>query len=82
MATKREELDHGCFARAADDEPLFVLRAQDRFAPTIVRLWVEAVANASLEADNEKMEAKINEALRLAKDMERWQAKHGSKVPD
>lgn len=39
MALKREELINGCFAAAADDEPLFVLRSTDPRAPNIVREW-------------------------------------------
>lgn len=44
MGTKSEELKaaaqgRGCLGRAADDEPLFVLRAQDKSAPYVVRHW-------------------------------------------
>lgn len=39
MATKEQELIDGCFAHAAMDEPLFVLKATDELAPTHVRDW-------------------------------------------
>jgi len=39
MATKKQELVHGCFADAHDGEPLFVLRSTDPRAPAVVREW-------------------------------------------
>ena len=39
MGTKLTELRDGCFARALDDEPMFVLLARDTSAPSLVRLW-------------------------------------------
>lgn len=39
MATKEQELSHGCFADAAPNEPLFVLRSTDSKAPGLVREW-------------------------------------------
>jgi len=37
MATKAHD---PCREKAADDEPIFTLRAQDISAPTVVRFWV------------------------------------------
>jgi|SRR6185437_1933614 len=31
----------GCLGKAADDEPIFILRAQDRFAAPLVRQWAK-----------------------------------------
>lgn len=39
MGTKLEELRSGCFARAMDDEPMFVLLGRDPGAPALVRRW-------------------------------------------
>ncbi len=44
MATKSEELQRlargeGCLGKAADDEPIFILRGQDLLAPSPVILW-------------------------------------------
>lgn len=66
MATKAQEKIAGCFAKAAEDEPLFVLRAQDKLAPIVVKLWAELAAHhgAGLE--------KVHEAKRLAFEMEQW----------
>lgn len=43
MATKAEILadPNSAFNRAADDEPLFVLRAHDLAAPLAVRDWLD-----------------------------------------
>jgi hypothetical protein len=73
MAIKSQERVAGCFAKAAEDEPLFVLRAQDKLAPIVIRLWAELAAfnGAGLE--------KVHEAKRLAFEMEQWPSR---KFPD
>lgn len=79
MGTKAEETAPGatgCLAKAADDEPLFILRAKDMVAPGVVRVWVH-YARASGTP-----EAKLSEALALAERMEQWQKANGKKVPD
>lgn len=66
MAIKSEELVRGCIAKASDDEPVFVLRAQDLLAPQLVRLWAE---RADLHGCGPE---KVEEAYKLADAMERW----------
>ncbi len=73
---KIDELREGTIARAADDEPVFVLRAKDETAPTIVRLWA-GVAEL-VGAPHEK----TVEARAYANEMERWQNANGCKTPD
>jgi hypothetical protein len=70
---KNDEAARGCFAKAADDEPLFVLRAQDRLAPDVVREWAR-LAEAHACAPH-----KVAEARSLADAMERWPHR---KLPD
>lgn len=70
---KSIEREKGCFAKAAEDEPLFVLRAQDFLAPTIVREWIKLARQGGCPAD------KLEEAERLAMRMEEW---HNRKMPD
>lgn len=90
MGTKKEELESttGCLAKAADDEPIFVLRAQDTTAPNAVRAWVSGVIDqhrplpGAVLAYDPKLNAKLKEALNLADRMEAWQREHGCKVPD
>lgn len=57
-----------CFVTARNDEPLFVLRAQDKLAPEVVEHWA---AEYALDE---------REALALAKRMRAWQRANG--VPD
>ncbi len=58
------------------DEPRFVLRAQDRCAPEVVRLW------ALTAKKHGAPQAKVDAARAVALQMERWQLLHGSKIPD
>lgn len=66
MAIKSYELEHGTFAKAHDDEPLFILRAQDVLAPAIARLWVEHAKVSGVPMD------KIREAEANIASMERY----------
>ena len=65
-----------CLAKAAPDEPIFVLRAKDKTAPNLVRAW--AVNAASLGTPYEK----TRETREPAEAMEHWQKENGCKVPD
>lgn len=60
-----------CLNKARPDEPIFVLRAKDPKAAQTVRLWA-AAANFDHEPE------KIDEALRLADEMDKW---HEANVP-
>lgn len=70
MATKHTDR---CLLKAADDEPIFVLRAQDKLAPEIVRAWAWVAKNNGLPLE------KYQEAVELAEQMERWPTR---KYPD
>lgn len=59
-----------------EDEPVFLLRAQDIVAPDIVDAWADA-------ADAEGALPNIVEAARnQAQEMRSWQSLHGRQVPD
>lgn len=64
MSTKREGVR--CYDRAGIDEPLFVLRAQDRLAAGLVRRWAELA-----EAGGTKPEI-VAEARECADKMDAW----------
>lgn len=74
MAIKSEELKTGCIAKAASNEPVFVLRAQDKLAPALVRQWA-----SKAEVFGQCPPEKIAEARALADAMEAWPAR---KYPD
>lgn len=69
----------GCLGRAVDDEPIFVLRANDEIAPLAVRVWA-LMYRHSKETDgmfNERRREKYQEAQMLALSMERWKKENG-----
>ena len=72
---KRDELatPTSCINRAADDEPVFVLRAKDIAAPWAIREWIKARQEFGL---NNKFDAKLLEAERLALQMDEWSKAH------
>lgn len=90
MATKRENMEQaaagtGCLGKAHDDEPVFILRAQDRFAPGLVERWADMVehANSPRVGDvAEKTRQKIKGARALAHQMRAWQELNLPKIPD
>ena len=58
-----------CLNKASTDEPLFVLRAKDHLAPMAIRHWVTM-------SNGNHSEEKLEEALRLANEMEDWRIKN------
>jgi hypothetical protein len=70
MATKHTS---SALAKAADNEPIFVLRANDELAEQVVRHWAARAAVAGVPG------AKVKEALDVADAMRAWPAK---KLPD
>lgn len=70
MATKHTSTT---LAKAADDEPIFVLRANDALAETTVRHWAAVAVVRGVDGQ------KIKEALDVADAMRDWPRK---KLPD
>lgn len=69
MGLKHIELANpaSCLNKAAHDEPVFVLRANDPLAAQAVRLWAAmAIGGAHHEP------GKVQNALKLAEEMEQW----------
>ena len=59
-----------------DDEPVFLLRGQDRCAPYALRAYAAFVEMSAGPAD-------VVEATRAwAEEMEKWQRDRGGKLPD
>jgi hypothetical protein len=56
-----------CYDKAADDEPLFVLRGTDPATPNAIRAWA---AEATLVGHRQE---KIDGALEHADEIDRWQ---------
>lgn len=58
-----------CLSKAADDEPLFVIRAKDACGAATVRAWV------AMSTEHHEIE-KRNEALKVANDMQAWRQRN------
>lgn len=71
MSTKAK--GDSCYEKAAPDEPIFVLRGQDKLAPTAVRIWAQLALKAGMSKE------KFREAEQCALEMEKW---HTRKIPD
>lgn len=84
MANKQQAIDY-ITSKVAADEPVFVIRAQDRFAPQVIRYWSALVQRAmeqeGMKAAGNKRVAfqlsnaqqnKLNDALAMADDAEQW----------
>ena len=61
--------------KIGEDEPVFLLRAKDEFAPIVIKLWADLVA-ASGDTDL------ANKVTMFAGEMEKWQMENGCKTPD
>lgn len=73
MGAKLTELRDGCFARAMDDEPMFVLLARDASAPKKVREWAtQRKADISMGRKPASDMAVVDEAFETANKMEAW----------
>ena len=70
MSTKEHPGPFDCYAKLADDEPYFVLKATDQTAPAFVALW--AVVRELRYGDSPK----LAEARECAAEMRRWHAAH------
>jgi len=80
---KRQELatHESCLNRAHDDEPIFVLRANDIGAPDAVRRWAKWYGRRKRRETGRlttEQQAKMAEANDLAMDMQRWRRENRS----
>ena len=79
MSTKVENIlnPNSCWNRAADDEPVFIIRANDDTAPATVTTWAVRYMQskggyASLTLVQRE---KYHEALQVAEAMRQWRIK-------
>lgn len=63
----------GCLGKAKDDEPVFILRAQDALAADLVKIWAMRAESHGCSAE------KVAEARALADAMAAWTPR---KYPD
>jgi len=80
MIKSKEIAGPSCLTRADDDEPLFVLRANDDLAPDIVRRWANLYISSKGVLASTQQIAKFAEAMMLATEMEKWKDAHSKPV--
>lgn len=69
MSTKNNPGAFDCYAKAADDEPMFILLGRDVDAPDLVELWaLQRLARGKAE--------KPLEALKVASEMRTYNFEH------
>lgn len=74
MGTKDNPGKFDCYANAAPDEPMFILLARDKHAPTLVWLW------ATLRELDGESEETIGEARACCVEMMEWASDHNRAV--
>ncbi len=75
MSTKLNPGAYDCYARLADDEPYFVLRAKDPQAPALIEQWADE-RQARYGAY-----PKLDEARACAREMRAWKSAHPEAMP-
>ncbi len=80
MGTKSNPGPVDCYAHAAPDEPIFILRAHDESAPFIIRMWAENYKHHKKRVNifDEKSQRKYYEALKIASEMEEYYKQYNS----
>jgi hypothetical protein len=76
MGTKTTPSAFDCYAKAAPDEPMFILLARDSAAPMLVRTWAE-IREGQIKrgVKPESDRAMVEEARECAQRMEDWRKK-------
>lgn len=79
MATKQQVLEaaargEGCLGKAAPDEPVFVLRAQDILAVRAIAWWRDELHKRRGETQ------KVKDVDALLDEFDNWRSKNGMKV--
>jgi len=70
------------------DEPVFIVRAHDKFAPLVMITWANAMMEIGMQhikVQHPSGEDILNMAEKVYKHAKltlEWQGKHGSKIPD
>lgn len=73
MSTKHT---NPCILNAANDEPLFVLRAQDKLAPLVIEFWIKLGKELGVPVD------KLVDAREVSDEMSKWRLLNRGKLPD
>jgi hypothetical protein len=86
VGTRIDEINNpdSVLNRAADDEPLFILRSRDILAVPLVNIWISNAALLEAFGKLHKIETipdeKVTSAIRVRDMMMSWQATHHDKI--
>lgn len=72
MGTKNNPGKFDCYEKLDGDEPYFILRANDRQAPALVRAWAKERERVAANSDDLEDLEKAVEATILSYQMEFW----------
>jgi len=67
--------------KIGEDEPVFLLRGQDKFTPELIRHWAILYMRSQSKLSKD-VNMTYNSVLAWANRVEIWQEEHGCKVPD
>jgi hypothetical protein len=72
------QYDDACLEKVEVDEPIFVLRAHDPMAPTLVRIWAERwrLMHLGKGTYTAGRKVKVKEAIEQADAMDTWYEEH------
>lgn len=77
MSTKDKNIlnPNSCWNKAANNEPVFVLRAHDPLAAELVVMWAARykLAKGDWLRMTVEQRQKFNDALQVAREMQQWQ---------
>jgi len=78
MGLKKLEIanPNSCLNKAEENEPIFVLRAQDKLSPILIEAWASFAELVNCDP------SKVFKARECAKDMREWGINNSSKFPD
>lgn len=80
MNKDREVVDpNSCLNKAEDDEPIFVLRANDPLMPKVVQFWANEYQKMKLTVNGVLSDAqheKYKDALQIVDDARNWYMTH------
>lgn len=68
--------DMTCGTSIKDNEPVFILRAQDKLAPETLMFWAAKLKESGGDIHT------ANNIIKWAEKMRIWQLQNGAKVPD
>lgn len=83
MIKSKEIAGPSCLTSAADDEPVFVLRANDELAPQTILDWADkyCFSKGGWNRMTKRQQEKCTEAAGLANEMRHWKATHPAPAP-